>query len=103
MCNGICIPKVIPCNSKCLDGITFSYDTPTLDTHRTAFSYEKAEKLFGPITCSMIPLEYPIYDIHKPLNRTSTKLTHSNNDYFWTGSVDEEMLPKLINLLGIAY
>ena len=37
MCNGICIPVVIPCNNTCLD--------------RVEYSKGKFENLFGPVIC----------------------------------------------------
>ena len=37
MCNGLCIPAIIPCNNKCLN--------------RVEYVEGKSERLFGPVTC----------------------------------------------------
>ena len=97
MCNGICIPIIIPCNNECSDevlSITYKITIPWF-----TYTFLTSSKLLGPMTCSSItfPLEYPIYDIKKSGDAIAKSI---NTDHFWTGSIDSKLLPSLTKTLG---
>ena len=83
LCNGICIPVIIPCNSTCLE--------KTHDSH----------KLFGPTSCTKIPFTSPFINIFNTI-RITYRVMADNSDNIWAKStlVDFDRVPILIKQLG---
>ena len=89
MCNGLCIPALIPCNNTCLSKVEWP------STHYT--STYSSEKLFGPATCTM------------PMYWGPTLCTNwycgaeglvASSDRLWTGALEPLVLASVIEMIG---
>ena len=84
MCNGVCIPVIIPCNNTCLDQVEWTQN--------------KIEHLFGPVSCTL-----PMFN-----SWGCRKLDDCMWDYdfiassenFWTGVLESPLLEEVLQVLG---
>ena len=87
MCNGLCIPAIIPCNNTCLDNVEWSVN--------------KTESLYGPLTCSKAMYKAPLYFVNKDQwPQEDEDLQNSNSDLYWTGALDSEKLSLVQEIIG---
>ena len=94
ICNGFCIPSIIPCNNTCMDIVDPSTN--------------KSEKLFGPTSCTLLPKKSSLFNFQENfiLHGNLTDFLHgvatSDSDYFWTGGIETHLIPEVIKTLGNA-
>ena len=94
MCNGVCIPAIIPCNNTCLDEVEWTHN--------------KIEKLFGPASCS-VPMfnswacrNFDDWDS----NGTWVQKCKWSYDFiassenFWTSVLESPLLDEVLHVLG---